>query len=252
MTSEFIGERSSLYKEALKEYPEARLEDIKIMKKYLAPQMKERILEVGAGSGFFSTVISKIIGSKGILIVSDPSSEQLEDVEELKIPNIKTLKAGAESIALPKDSIDAVWSFGALHHVFEKETSFKNFHRALKCGGRIVIGDVFSGSKLAKHFDEQVAKYCISGHEVAFWSREYAESICWLVGLEKPRFFKIDQKWKFKSKKDIGIFLYKIHAMTKTTPDECLKGAERILGIEKKDNLYELDWPMEIILTYKK
>lgn len=252
MTEEFTGARSSLYKEALKEYPESRLEDIEVMKKFLAPKEGETILEIGAGSGFFSGHISDLIGNKGKLIVSDPSKEQLEEVKELKKANIELLNQGADNLDLPENSIDAIWSFGALHHVFEKQKSFDNFKKVLKKGGRIVIGDVFSDSKLAKHFDEQVAKYCVTGHEVAFWSREYADSICFLAGLEKPKFHNIDQKWKFKTEKDLGIFLYKIHAMTKTTPEECLRGAKKILGIEKNNNLYELNWPMQIIITSKK
>ena len=37
--------------------------------------------------------------------------------------------------------------------------------------------------------------------------------------------------------------------MVKTTPEECLKGAKRILGIEKKNNIYELNWPMQVIMA---
>ena len=46
MTKEFSGVRSSLYKEALKEYSQARQEDIEVMKKYLAPMGGEKILEI--------------------------------------------------------------------------------------------------------------------------------------------------------------------------------------------------------------
>ncbi|MEK6891308.1 MAG: class I SAM-dependent methyltransferase [Nanoarchaeota archaeon] len=251
MVNEFTGARSSLYKQALKEYPEARLDDIKIMKEYLDPKKGEKILEVGAGSGFFSSFIADFIGKEGKLIVSDPSKEQLDEVNELNKENIKVVQQGADSLNLSENSIDSIWSFGAMHHVFEKEKSFKNFHKVLKRGGKLIIGDVFSGSKLAQHFDTQVAKYCITGHEVAFWTHEYAESLCYLTGFEKPKFFIINQKWKFKTKKDIGIFLYKIHAMTKTNPEECLRGAEKILGVKKKGNLFELNWPMQIISTRK-
>ena len=251
MESEFTGIRSKRYKEALKEYPDARLEDIKVMKIYLAPKKGETILEIGAGNGFFSIIIAEMVGKEGRLIVSDPSAEQLENIKELNKPNIAVVQEGAEDLNFPENSIDAIWSFGAMHHVFAKQKSFNHFKKILKNGGRIVIADVFSGSSLAKHFDQQVAKYCVTGHEVAFWSREYAESICYLAGLEKPKFFIIRQKWKFKTKKDIGIFLYKIHAMTKTTLKECLNGAEKILGIGKKNGFFELNWPMEVILTKK-
>ena len=248
---EFIGVRSGLYKEALKEFPHARDEDFEVMKKYLAPKENETILEIGAGSGIFSKVLADIL-KKGKLIVSDPSKEQLEEVEEWGKKNIELIEAGANTLNLGKDTIDAVWSFGAMHHCFQKSKAFQNFAKALKKSGRLVIADVWAGSRLAKHFDTQVAKFCVTGHEVAFWSDEYAESLCYLYGFEKPKIYDLKIKWKFKSKEDIGTFLYKIHAMTKTTPQECLRGAEEILGIEKKNDLYCLNWPMKVMISKKK
>ncbi|MBS3174731.1 class I SAM-dependent methyltransferase [Candidatus Woesearchaeota archaeon] len=252
---EFDGVRSQLYKEALEEFPNTRENDIKCMKKYLSPKDGERILEIGAGSGFFSQHILDLIGEKGRLIVSDPSLEQLEAVKKLNKKNIDVIQFvqfGSETVNLEKDKVDAIWSFGTMHHLIQKTKSFENMDRVLKKNRRVVICDVFQGSKLAKHFDDKVAKYCIVGHEVSFLSREYAETLCYLVGFEKPKFYDVNMKWKFKNKKDIGLFLYKLHGMTKTTPEECLKGAEEILGIEKKGEYYLLDWPLTVMTTRKK
>jgi arsenite methyltransferase len=248
---QFDGERSQLYKEALIEYPNARAEDLKIMKRILKPQKGEKILEIGAGSGFFSGHIADLLEEKGQLIVSDPSLDQLETVKNLKRNNIEVIQFvqfGSKKVNLEKDKVDAVWSFGAYHHMFQKSKSFANIKRILKKGGRIVIGDVFNGSALAKHFDEQVARYCNIGHEVAFWNKEYAKTLCAINGFSEPKFYDINIKWKFNTKKDIGIFLYKLHAMTKTTVKECQKGAEDILGVKKVRNQYELNWPMTIMI----
>jgi ubiquinone/menaquinone biosynthesis C-methylase UbiE len=249
--AEFDGVRAKLYKESIKEFPEARLEDIAIMKKYLHPKKGEVILEVGAGSGFFSGIISDLIGEDGKLIVSDPSSDQLEEVKSLSKNNIEVLNRGAEDIDLEKDSIDSIWSFGAIHHCFKKEQALSAFHDVLKTGGKVVVGDVFSGSKLAEHFDEKVDKYCITGHNVEFWTDKMVEEYCKNAGFEDVTITELDINWKFKTKEDIGIFLYKIHGMTKTTPEECLKGAEEILGIEYKNELYCLNWPMKIFVAKK-
>jgi len=247
--TEFSGIRSRLYKQALAEYPKAREEEIKAMKKYLIPKKRETILEVGAGSGFFSGHIADLIGEKGKLIVSDPSKEQLEEIRNLNKKNIEILQKGAEEINLKEESIDSIWSFGAMHHSFKKQEAFNNFKRILNKGGKVVIVDVFKDSKLAKHFDEKVDKYCITGHKVEFWTNELAEKLCKSVGLQKPEIINLDIKWKFKTKEEIGDFLYKIHAMTKTTKEECLKGAEEILGVEKIGNLYHLNWPMKVIIS---
>ncbi len=247
--AEFSGVRANLYKECLREFPHARDEDIEVMKKYLAPKENEVVLEVGAGSGFFSGILSDMVNQ---LIVSDPSNEQLEEVKSLKKKNIKLIEEGADTLTLEKEIVDAIWSFGAIHHCFNKTKSFQNFARILKKNGRIIIADVWHGSKLAKHFDDKVAKFCVTGHEVAFWTDEFAESLCFLSGLEKPKIYDLNIKWKFKTKEEIGTFLYKIHAMTKTTPQECLKGAEEILGIEKKNGMYCLNWPMKVMISKKK
>jgi len=246
--AEFSGLRSQLYKACLEEFPHARDEDLKIMAKYLAPKKHEIILEVGAGSGFFSTPLASMVKK---LIVSDPSKEQLNEIKQLKLKNVDLVEQGADTLNLKSGNIDAIWSFGAMHHCFNKTKAFKNFAKTLNKNGRLVIADVWCGSKLAKHFDTKVAKYCISGHEVAFWTNEFAESLCFLAGFEKPKIYNLKIQWKFNSKKDIGIFLYKIHAMTKTTPLECLRGAEEILGIEKKNGLYCLNWPMKIMISKK-
>ncbi len=246
--SEFIGQRSELYKEALKEFPHARDQDIEVMKKYLNPQKDEIILEVGAGSGVFSSILSDSVKE---LIVSDPSKEQLDEVKDLNKTNITLIEAGADKLDLKEDSVDAIWSFGAMHHCFDKISAFKNFSRILKSGGRVVIGDVWSGSSLAKHFDDKVAKYCVTGHEVAFWTDEFAESLCFLTSFKNLKIDFLDLQWIFDSKEDIGDFLYKIHAMTKTTSEDCLKGAEEILGIEEKDGKFCLNWPMKVLVAEK-
>lgn len=251
---EFDNVRSKLYKDALEEFPNARSQDIEIMKKYLSPAKGERILEIGAGSGFFSTHISELLGNEGRLIVSDPSLDQLEKIKELGRKNIDCIQFvqfGSEEVNLEKDKVDAVWSFGAMHHMAQKRKAFENISRIIKKGGRVVIGDVFYGTSLARHFDDKVAKYCVTGHDVALWSKEYVESLCYLTGLKKPNFYDINIQWRFYRKEDIGVFLYKLHAMTKTTPSECLKGAEKILGIKKRGEYYNLNWPMTIIVTGK-
>jgi predicted solute-binding protein len=75
--------------------------------------------------------------------------------------------------------------------------------------------------------------------------------LCLLTGFEEPNIVDFNLKWKFETRDEIGDFLYKLHAMTKTTPKECLRGAEEMLGIEKKDSKYYLNWPMKFILTKK-
>ena len=248
--AEFSGIRSKYYKEALREFPKVRDEDLEIMRDYLCPMEGEIILEVGSGSGFFSDYIAEMLGN-GKLIVTDPSKEQLGESINFLRNNIEIREEGAEELSLDKESVDAIWSFGAFHHCFNKTKAFENFNRVLKKNGRLVIVDVLQGSKLAKHFDEKVAKYCVSGHEVSFLTKEFTKSLCFLSKFGEPEFFDLDVKWKFNQKEDIGKFLYKLHAMTKCSYEECLKGAEELLGVKEKNGLFYLDWPLTVVIIEK-
>ncbi|KKW31902.1 MAG: Methyltransferase type 11 [Candidatus Uhrbacteria bacterium GW2011_GWA2_52_8d] len=249
---EFSGERSSLYKQALNDYPSARTMDLEMMTRYLHPSPEEVILEIGAGSGFFSGHIADALKPTGHLLVSDPSEEQLEEVLNLRRSNIEIVEAGAHELTSVDDSkFDAVWSFGAIHHAFKKTEAFSHFYRVLKPGGRLIIVDVLTGSDLAKHFDSQVAKFCVVGHEVAFMSREYMRTLSEVAGFEQIEIVDLPIQWLFKSKEDVGDFLYKLHAMTKTTREECLRGAEEILGIEELHGQFLLNWPLSVLVCNK-
>ncbi len=250
--AEFDGIRAKLYHEALTDFPKARKGDLELMRQYLSPKPGEVIIEIGAGNGLFSGTIADATLPDGKLIVVDPSREQLAGVTELNRKNIEIVNQGGDEANLEAATADGIWSFGAVHHIFHKTKLFQNFFHWLRPGGRLLIADVFAGSILAKHFDDRVAKHCATGHEVAFLSREYTESLCFLSGLEKPEFHDFNADWVFDKKEDVGIFLYKLHAMTKSNPKECLRGAVDILGIKEQNGKHYLNWPMTLIVTTKK
>ena len=242
-TAEFSWVRSQLYKECLQEFPNARKQDFEIMQTFLHPQKNETILEIWAWSWFFSWTIANQCNR---LYVSDPSPEQLMAVKNLWKSNITLLTWWAEIIDLPENSVDAIRSCWALHHCLHKSESFENFKKVLKPWGRLILLDVLSWSTLAKHFDDKVAKSCITWHEVAFLSKEYFESLCFTSGFYNIEITDLDVQWVFKEKNDIWKFLYKLHAMTKTSIEECLLWAEEILWIEKKDSMYYLNRPLTV------
>ncbi len=253
--AEFSGIRSQYYNEIMLEMPMARLEEREMLMEYLNPKIGEKILEIGAGTGFYSQYIAQQI-FPGTLVASDPSPEQLLNIPSAPEQNIKLVVAGADTLAIGEDpleynSFDAVWAFGCFHHILDKTRSFNNIYSLLKPGGRLIISDVYAGSDLAKHFDLHVAKYCATGHEVAFLTREFADSLCYISGFEKPFFYDVNIPLNFSKREDIGYFIYKIHAMIRSTPDKCLKNVADFLDIEYREGLYSLIWPHVVLCTRK-
>jgi arsenite methyltransferase len=181
--SEFVGLRSQLYTESLAEYPHAREEDLQFMRRYLNPQPGEHILGFSEGNGFFCQEIAEAIGISGSYLLTDPSQDQLDSLLKKALPvQVIVQQSGAETLEVPSNFYDKIWSFGGFHHCPNQTEAFQRIYKALKPKGKLVMGDVFQGSSLAKHFDKQVTRYCLTGHEVKFMSDEFARTLCYLGG----------------------------------------------------------------------
>ena len=250
---EFSTERSRSYKLALNQFPNCWLEDKIMMYDFLAPKAGESILEIGAGSGFFSFDIAQAIGPEGMLHVVDPSPDQLQPIYDKATPNICVVQKPAEDINLPWDTqLDAIWSRGAFHHVKSKEAVLKNLGLLSKQGTRLVTCDIFSGTKLSDYFDEHVAVSCTTGHEVSFLSQAYAKSLCKITGWSEPEFHEIALQWHFEEKKDIGVFLSLLHSnKPEYSHQDSLLDAERLLGIKRTPTGWALNWPMTVMVASK-
>jgi SAM-dependent methyltransferase len=251
---EFSPERSRSYKSALRNYPCAWEEDSLLMQEYLAPSKDEVILEIGAGSGFFSFDISNMIGNKGHLFVVDPSPEQLLPIKQACVSNITIMQVAAEELELPKGTnLDAIWSRGAFHHVRDKAATLRHLAKNSSKGTRLVICDIFAGTTLSAYFDTHVAITCTTGHEVSFLSKEFATSLCQTTGWEVPSFIDVALQWHFETKEDIGKFLSLLHSnKPEFSSQDSLAVAEDILGIKKTPRGWALNWPMTVMITSAK
>lgn len=248
-TSEFSGRRAATYRDALSSYGDAWRADIACMRRFLDPKPGERILEIGSGNGYFSRAIADLVGPDGLLVATDPSTDQLAGLEaEATHGNIRVVETSAEAIAIDYADLDAAWSRGAFHHVPDKTAAFARIADLVRPGGRLVIADVFAGTQLARYFDSIIARTCCTGHEVAFLSREFAESLCALTGFGEPTFHEVTTPWEFAEREDVGRFLALLFsAKDGVTAQECLEAAERFLTVTPTWSGWALQWPMTVM-----
>jgi SAM-dependent methyltransferase len=250
-SAEFSGRRSATYRDALSTYANAWRSDIACMERFLDPRPGERILEIGAGNGYFSRAIADRIGKTGLLVATDPSTEQLSALGlEEEFTNLHIVQAAAETLDIPYREFDAVWSRGAVHHVADKTSAFTRFAQIVRPGGRLVIADIFAGTRLATYFDGFIARSCCTGHEVAFLSREFAESLCDLTGWRSPRFHDVITPWEFSEREQIGQFLHLLFsAKDAYSPQDCLDAADRYLSVTPTAAGWALMWPMTVMVA---
>ncbi|TCT16648.1 hypothetical protein EDC51_104201 [Bibersteinia trehalosi] len=111
------------------------------------------------------------------------------------------------------------------------------------------IFDIFTHNNTAKFFDAFISKVCITGHEVAFLTKEFADSLCHLTGWGVPKFHDISLRWVFHHEKEMIEFLYLLLGIDESTSEqETLNAVKKYLGITYYGNKIYLNWDMTLMI----
>ncbi len=100
----------------------------------------DHLLDVACGTGLVAVAAAKILGSADTITCLDPSAGMLE-VARSKLP-AHFILGRAEQIPLADNSFDFLTMGYALRHVTSLEETFREYHRVLKPGGKLLILEV--------------------------------------------------------------------------------------------------------------
>lgn len=121
---------------------EARVRNAMADKLMLQPD--SMVLEIGAGTGRDSEVISGRLGPEGRLYVQDISPSFLAR----NVKRMKDIGSSAEAslangyyLPFPDKSFDACFSFGGINGFADIKRAFAEMVRVTKPGGKVVVGD---------------------------------------------------------------------------------------------------------------
>lgn len=111
---------------------------------YLGDVTGKTIMDIGAGSGYFSTKLAKA-GAKVIAAdVDEEFQEHLKSrIAEERLENIELRRLPYDSPALGDEEVDMVFMVNTYHHIENRPDYFAEVKRGLKKGGELVIIDFF-------------------------------------------------------------------------------------------------------------
>lgn len=128
------------YDEVAKDYDQRYLKNphqgvLNALRGFLSEENLHKVLEVGCGTCHWLKALISI--DNAILLGIDPSYQMLKGAETPH--GISLCQGVAENLPIISSSIDFLYVVNALHHFEDKISFFREGHRVLSKGGRLVI-----------------------------------------------------------------------------------------------------------------
>jgi ubiquinone/menaquinone biosynthesis C-methylase UbiE len=145
------------------------------------------VADVGAGEGFFTVRLARVVGPSGRVYAVDISREVLtklrERVSSEGLHNVEVIQGEPNDPKLPVGSLDAALIVNAYHEMPAHEQILAHLHKALKPDGRLVLVEPISDARRELSRDEQIRRHQIAPEYV---TREARKGGFEIAALEDP------------------------------------------------------------------
>jgi ubiquinone/menaquinone biosynthesis C-methylase UbiE len=115
------------------------------LRRVLAPQAGERVLEVGPGTGYYAVPVAEWLGPDGRLELFDLQQEMLDHTLRAAGELARRMGAtqgDARELPYPDASFDAAYLVTVLGEIPDQEAALRELRRVVKPGGRLVVGEI--------------------------------------------------------------------------------------------------------------
>ncbi len=109
------------------------------------------VADVGAGVGFHSLKLAKLVGPKGTVYATDVQPQMIQmlksRISAARVRNVKPVLCTQDDPKLPASAVDLILMVDVYHEMADPGASLQALRKALKPGGRLVLVE-FRGEDL--------------------------------------------------------------------------------------------------------
>ena len=168
----------SVYNMCRKDYPDV-----------LAEVMKEPfsdLLDAGCGTGAMLGMFKKDFHDKNYTGI-DLSKKMIETAKRKKLDGVHFVAGDCENLPFSENSFDVVTCSMSFHHYPNPKNFFRSLHRVLRPGGRLILRDMASKSKVMmwffNHIEIPVLRTLLHKGDVHVYTKEDIQKLCRISGL---------------------------------------------------------------------
>jgi SAM-dependent methyltransferase len=106
------------------------------------------VADLGAGTGYFTQILSREVGSGGIVYAVDIEPDMIAFVDQrtdLGPATVRTVLARPDDPGLPPRELDVVLAVNTWHHIDDRLNYLERLRQTLRPGGRLAIVDWHEG-----------------------------------------------------------------------------------------------------------
>ncbi len=133
----------------------------------LALESKQRVADVGAGTGFFSELLAEAVGPNGLIWALEISPKFIEHLQDrfakAGLSQIEVVENSDRSTGLADSSIDLAFICDVYHHFEYPNAMLENLAHVLRPGGSLVIVDF---ERIPGKTDDWILDHVRAGKEV--------------------------------------------------------------------------------------
>jgi ubiquinone/menaquinone biosynthesis C-methylase UbiE len=109
------------------------------------------VLDLGCGSGAFTTFVARVVGDKGKVYAIDVQAEMLKQLERKlarpenrDITNVELKEASAYNLPFEDEALDLVYMVTVLQEIPDRGKALREIRRVLKAGGILAVTELLA------------------------------------------------------------------------------------------------------------
>ena len=232
--------RVGLFNQANRRYPEARATERALLIERLNLEPGLAICDVGAGGGYLAEGIDAVLPGECRILCVENSGAFLDSIDD----RFDKILSSLCRIDLADAMVDRVSCLAGLHHQERKGDFFREAHRILRPGGRVVVADVLDGSPPAKFLNDSVDRYTDIGHDGMFLHPGELTGLMTEAGFDNASEQYEEYTWNFPDRKTMIWFCQTLFRMGKATPQQVEQEIDRYLQVTESPSGVHLHWSL--------